>query len=79
MSDEVKMLWELFEALLVPNRVINNMLDIYAQSEHKEVYICLWEDLMNLETKVLRLKYSLAEKQMRKDEEEKEDVEGYQE
>lgn len=79
MNDEIKRLQELFEALLVPNRVLNNMLDIYAQSEHKKVYICLWEDLMDLETKVLRLEYRLAKKQMRKDEEEKEDVEGYQE
>ena len=83
MNDEIKRLWDLFEALLAPNRVLNDMLDTFAHSERRATYLSLWERLMDMETDVLKLKCELAREQASKDEdeskEEKEDVEGYQE
>ena len=83
MNDEIKRLWDLFEALLAPNRVLNDMLDAFAHSEHRATYLSLWERLMDMETDVLKLKYELARQQASKDEDESkqedEDVEGYQE
>lgn len=83
MNDEIKRLWDLFEALLAPNRVLNDMLDTFAHSERRATYLSLWEHLMDIETDVLNLKCELAKEQASKDEdeskEEKDDVEGYQE
>lgn len=85
MNDEIKRLWDLFEALLAPNRVLNDMLDRFAQSEHRATYLSLWERLMDLETDVLKLKYELAKEQANetkskdKDADTQNDTEGYQE
>lgn len=83
MNDEIKRLWDLFEALLAPNRVLNDMLDTFAHSEHRATYLSLWERLMDMETDVLKLKHELAREQASKDgdesKEKDEDMEGYQE
>lgn len=85
MNDEIKRLWDLFEALLAPNRVLNDMLDRFAHSEHRATYLSLWERLMDMETDVLRLKYELAKEQASKgedkskDKDAQNDMEGYQE
>lgn len=55
MNDELETLELLYNTLLTPNGVLNELIDRFEHSKHREAYLSLWERLTDMECEVSRI------------------------